>query len=63
MRTFRVSMVGVLIAGGFAVLAPVASASVRSASKTCQSAQRAQQESRHGSCERRRGRGRLGRDQ
>jgi hypothetical protein len=37
MRTFRVSVVGVLVAGGLAVLAPGASASVPAVSKTCQS--------------------------
>jgi hypothetical protein len=37
MRTFRVLVVGVLVAGGLAVLAPGASASVPAVSKTCQS--------------------------
>src|SRR5436190_4336292 len=36
-RTFRVLVVGVLVAGGPAVLAPGASASVPAVSKTCQS--------------------------
>jgi hypothetical protein len=37
MRSFRVSVVGVLVAGGLAVLVPAASASVPSVSKACQS--------------------------
>jgi hypothetical protein len=37
MRTFRVLVVGALLAGGLAVLAPGASASVPDVSKTCQS--------------------------
>jgi hypothetical protein len=36
MRTFRVLVVGVLVAGGLAVLAPGASASVPAVSKSCQ---------------------------